>query len=121
MLGVSVTAKPGENAAAGDRATGVVRRRDDRAAVTATRSVRSARQIFGMFLGTAEVPDFALAQNPYGAALSLARREQLGIDTVKLNRAFDALTEADLRRAAARSSAESDMLGRSFRWRRSSG
>ena len=60
----------------------------------------SARQMFAFFLGTADIPDFALAQNPYGAALSLARREQLGIDAVKLNRAFDALTEADLRRAA---------------------
>ena len=66
----------------------------------ATRSAASVRQMFGMFLGTAEIPDFALAQNPYGAALSLARREQLGIDAVKLNRAFDNLTEADLRCAA---------------------
>jgi zinc protease len=60
----------------------------------------SARQMFALFLGTAEIPDLALAQNPYGAALSLARREQLAIDTLKLNRAFDALTERDLRRAA---------------------
>jgi hypothetical protein len=58
------------------------------------------RQMFALFLGTAEIPDFALARNPYGVALALARREQLGIDPARLNRAFDALTEPDLRRAA---------------------
>ena len=60
----------------------------------------SVRQTFALFLGTAEFPDFALARNPYGAALSLARREQLGIDATKMNRALDGLTDADLRRAA---------------------
>ena len=63
-------------------------------------SALSARQMFAFPLGTADIPDFALAQNPYGAAISLARREQMGIDASKLNRAFDALTEPDLRRAA---------------------
>ncbi len=60
----------------------------------------SLRQTFGFFLGTADLPDFALARNPYGAALSLARREQLGLDPAQLNRAIDALTEQDFRRAA---------------------
>ena len=61
----------------------------------------STRQMFGFLLGTSDLPDFALARNPYGLALSLARREQLGLDSVKLGRALDALTEAELRRAAA--------------------
>jgi zinc protease len=60
----------------------------------------SARQAFGFFLGTAELPDFALARNLYGVALSLARREQLGIDPARLNHGFDAFTEKELRRAA---------------------
>jgi zinc protease len=60
----------------------------------------AARQTFAMFLGTAEIPDFALAQNPYGAALALARREQMGIDPNAMGRAFDSLTERDLQRVA---------------------
>jgi zinc protease len=99
VLGVSATAKPGENAAqAIARLESFVAetiapplKRDERASV---------RQTFALFLGTAEIPVFALAQNPYGAAISLARREQLGIDTEKLSRALDNLTDADLRRAA---------------------
>jgi zinc protease len=100
VLGASITARPGETAAqafarleafvAGTIAPPL---RDDERA--------SARQIFAFYLGTAEIPDVALGQNPYGAALSLVRREQLGIDSARLNREFDALTEAGLRRAAA--------------------
>ena len=99
VLGVSAMAKPGETASrAIARLESFVAdmiapplRDDERA---------SACQIFAFFLGTADIPDFALAQNPYGVALSLARREQLGIDSLELKRAFDALTERDLRRAA---------------------
>jgi len=99
VLGVSAPAKPGETAPqAFARLEAFVAdtvapqlREDERA---------SARQTFALFLGTVELPDFALARNPYGVALSLARREQLGIDPAQLNRAFDALTERDLRRAA---------------------
>jgi zinc protease len=99
VLGVSATAKPGESA---PRA---IARLESFVADTVAPPFRddergAARQMFALFLGTAEVPDFALAQNPYGAALSFARREQLGIDPLKLNRAFDAFTERDLRRAA---------------------
>ena len=99
VLGVSATAKPGETA---PRA---IARLESFVADTIAPPLRdderaSARQMFALFLGTADIPDFALAQNPYGVALSLARREQLGIDSLKLKRAFDALTERDLRRAA---------------------
>jgi zinc protease len=61
----------------------------------------ATRQDLGMLLGLSDLPDSALGQNPYGVAFSLARREQLGLDVDKLNRALDALTEEDLRRAAA--------------------
>jgi zinc protease len=99
VLGVSATANPGETAPQ------AIARLESFVAGTIAPQLRdderaSARQMFAFFLGTAEIPDFALAQNPYGVALSLARREQLGIDPLKLNRALDALTERDLRRAA---------------------
>jgi zinc protease len=99
VLGVSAPAKPGE------AAPQAFARLETLVADAITLRFRedertSARQMFGFFLGTAELPDFALAQNPYGVALSLARREQLGIDPAKLNRAFDAITEQDFRRAA---------------------
>jgi zinc protease len=99
VLGVSVAAQPGETSAR------AIARLESFVADTIAPHLRdderaSARQMFALFLETAEIPDFALAQNPYGVALSLARREQLAIDTPKLNRAFDALTERDLRRAA---------------------
>jgi zinc protease len=99
VLGASATAQPGETAAraiarlesfVGDTIAPPFR--DDERA--------SARQMFALFLGTAEIPDLALAQNPYGEGLSLARREQLGIDPLKLSRTIDALTERDVRRAA---------------------
>ena len=99
VLGVSGAAKAGETAAQAfarleafvAETTAPTLRDDERAA---------ARQIFGLFLGTADLPDFALAQNPYGVALSLARREQLGLDSTRLNRALESLTEKEFRRAA---------------------
>ncbi|MGO9914583.1 MAG: sigma-70 family RNA polymerase sigma factor [Isosphaeraceae bacterium] len=99
VLAISAAAKPAETAAqAFARLEAFVAqtlapplRADERAAV---------RQTFAPFLGTADLPDFVLARNPYGVALSLARREQLGIDPARLIRAFDDLTENSLRRAA---------------------
>jgi zinc protease len=100
VLGVSATAKPGETA---PRA---MARLESFVADTIAPPLRdderaSARLMFAFVLGTAEIPDFTLAQNVYGAALSLALREQLEIDIRKLNQAFDALTERDVRRAAS--------------------
>ncbi len=100
VLGISAASEPEES---GTRALARLEklvadavapgiRQDERAAT---------RQMFGFLLGTSDLPDFALARNPYGLALSLARREQLGLDPVKLGRALDTLTERELRRAAA--------------------
>jgi hypothetical protein len=99
MLGVSARAEPVETAPQ------AIARLESFVAQTVAPPLRnderaSARQAFAMFLGTAEMPDLALAQNPYGVALALARRKQLGIDSAALGRAFDSLTERDLRRAA---------------------
>ncbi len=61
----------------------------------------AARQQFARLLGLGDLPDIFLVGNPYGVAFSLARREQLGLDPARLNRQFNALTDEDLRRAAA--------------------
>ena len=65
VLGVSAMAKPGETA---PRA---IARLESFVADTIAPQLRdderaSARQTFALFLGTADIPDFALAQNPYG-------------------------------------------------------
>jgi zinc protease len=60
----------------------------------------TVRQTFGFLLGTTSLPDPALATTPYGVAISLGRREQLGIDPAKLGRALGAVTDQELRRAA---------------------
>lgn len=101
VFGISASAKPGE------KAPQAIARLESIVAETIARPLRaderaSASQMFAPFLGTAEIPDFAFAQNPYGAALSLARREQLAIDGAKLRRAFEALTEQDIRRTASK-------------------
>jgi len=100
VVGVSIGAKPGETPAQ------AYARIEAFVAETLEPKLRpfeltSTRQQIGLFLGTADLPDNLLAQNPYGVAFSLGRREQLGIDPVKLNRAFQAVTDQDLRRAAA--------------------
>jgi zinc protease len=55
---------------------------------------------FGFFLGFADQQDSLLAGNPYGVAFSRGRRHQLGIDSGKLKRALEQMTELELRRAA---------------------
>jgi len=100
VVAFSIAAKPGETAAQ------AYARIEAFVAETLEPKLRpfeltSTRQQLGLFLGTAELPDNLLAQNPYGVAFSLGRREQLGIDPVKLNRALQAVTDQDLRRVAA--------------------
>jgi zinc protease len=100
VVAVSVAARPGETSPQ------AIARVESFVAETLARPIdegesASARQTFAFFLGTADVPDFALAQNPYGVALALARREQMGIDSLKLGRAFEGLTEKDLHRVSS--------------------
>jgi zinc protease len=59
-----------------------------------------AKQSFGLFLGITDVPDAFVAQNPYVIAYALGRRHQLAIDSAKLLKAMDALSDQELRRAA---------------------
>jgi len=63
--------------------------------------IASARQTLGMLIGSGDIPDEILANNPYGVIFSIGRREQLGIDSASLDKAFQAVTDQDLRRAAA--------------------
>jgi len=63
------------------------------------RELAGAREQLGFLLGTAEIPDQLLTQNPYGVCFSLARREQLGLDAGKLDQALAKLTDNDIRRA----------------------
>ncbi len=62
--------------------------------------IEAAQQQLGFLLGTMEIPDQLLAQNPYGVIFSIVRRKQLGLDPAKLSRALKAVTDADLRKAA---------------------
>lgn len=54
---------------------------------------------FGFLLGLSDVPDAALAQNPYGVAFSLGRRRQLGLDPALLRESIRNVKEGDLCRA----------------------
>jgi zinc protease len=62
--------------------------------------IAATRQEFAPFLLSQRLPDNVLANNIYGVAFSLGRRQQLGIDPRKLDKALGAVTEADIRRAA---------------------
>ena len=64
-------------------------------------SGRRVKQMLGIIVGLGDLPDEALGQNPYGVAFSLARRDQIGLDSARLARALDAVTDKDLRRVAA--------------------
>jgi hypothetical protein len=54
---------------------------------------------FGFLLGLADLPDTALAQNPYGVAFSRGRRRQLGLDPARLRESILNVKDDDLRRA----------------------
>jgi zinc protease len=99
VFGVSTTMKPSESAA---EAIGRLEKFVADAIAPPLRAEERGLvgQTFALFLGTGEIPDFALAQNPYGAALALGRREQMGIDPAKIKAAIDGVTEADVRKAA---------------------
>jgi zinc protease len=60
----------------------------------------TARQQFGFLLGLVDLSDALLANNPYGVAFSLGRREQLTIAPAELRRTWNGITDDELRRAA---------------------
>ena len=54
--------------------------------------------LFGRLLGLADLPDAALAEDPYAVAFGIGRREQLGIDPARLRKALEAATAKDVQR-----------------------
>jgi zinc protease len=64
------------------------------------KEIASVKDRFGLLLGIADLPDRWLAGNPYGVAYALGRRHQLGMDSAKLGRALQAVTDEDVHRAA---------------------
>ena len=59
-----------------------------------------ALQMFGFLLGLTELSDQAVAQNTYGVAFSLARTQQLKINSEELRRKIRDVTNDELRLAA---------------------
>jgi zinc protease len=103
---VSMAAGPGEAAEEtlrrlGDRLSRIV------GAELAPGEAQEAASMLGFFLGTSDVPDQALASNVYGAAFTLGRREQLGIDPGRMGADLDRVTPESLKRSAAEIFAES--------------
>ncbi len=99
VIGVTV---PGAD---GETSTETVERLRDFVADTIERELEpfdatTTKDAYGLLLGLTDIPDRVLAKNPYGVAFSLGRRDQLGIDREKLAEAVEAVTDADLRRAA---------------------
>jgi zinc protease len=64
------------------------------------KEMNQTKMQFGFFLGLTNPPDSLLAANPYGVAFSLGRRHQLGINSEKLKKALEQMTEKELRQAA---------------------
>ena len=62
--------------------------------------VAEVERMLGLFLGTVELPEQALALNPYAKAFALGRREQLQMDPARLRASFRAIQRESLRRAA---------------------
>jgi zinc protease len=58
-----------------------------------------ALNAFGFLMGLSDLPDAALAQNPYGVAFSRGRRHQLGLDPSRLRESILNVKDDDLRRA----------------------
>jgi zinc protease len=61
----------------------------------------AALQMIGSLFGTVTVPDEMLAQNTYGVAFALGRREQMKLDPARFNQSMKAVTDQALRKAAA--------------------
>jgi zinc protease len=99
IVAVSTQAKPKEYAA------GAFKRLEAFVAETIEPKLRpfelmQARQQVGPLLGLVDLPDTILVNNPYGVAFSLGRREQLDLGSTALKRAWNAVTDDQLRRVA---------------------
>src|SRR5262249_15575309 len=97
LLGIRVPAKKGETAQ-----QAVARLQAAVAEILAGKFDKTevvwVKNNLGLMLGLKELPDQFIGNNPYGAAFSLGRREQLGLDSAQLGKALDALSDDDVRR-----------------------
>jgi hypothetical protein len=59
-------------------------------------------QTYGFFFGLRAIPDRAWANNVYGAALTLGRQKQMGIDSRRLAQDIESLGRQQLEAAARR-------------------
>ena len=101
ILACTVLTKPGENEVA------AVQRLETFVATTVAPPLghdEAARtlQDLGAFFQTVSQPDKVLANNPYGVAFALARRQQLGIEATRFNEAIRSVTAESLRATADR-------------------
>jgi zinc protease len=62
--------------------------------------VLAAKNTFGFFLGFPGFPEAAFSQNLYGLAFSLARRQQLALDGIRLGNLIEKVSGEDLSSAA---------------------
>jgi zinc protease len=99
LAAIATTARPGEG---GEQAADRVSALLDELVKPELRSgeTAEAEQMLGFLLGTADLPDSALAANPYGVAFGMGRREQLGLDPARLKAALEAVDAAAVREAA---------------------
>ncbi|GJM26857.1 MAG: peptidase M16 [Phycisphaerae bacterium] len=59
-----------------------------------------AKNMLGLLLGIVDYPPVMFQQNLYGVAFSIGRCEQLQVDSAKLKKAIDNLTDKDIKAAA---------------------
>jgi zinc protease len=62
--------------------------------------VLAAKNVFGFFLGFPGFPEAAFSQNLYGLAFSLARRQQLDIDGIRLRNMIEKVSREDFSSAS---------------------
>jgi zinc protease len=100
IVGISATIRPGETS---DKAFERIEKFVAKAVEGKLGADEPAEvgQMLGMLMGLGDIPDEALGQNPYGVAFSLARRDQLGLDPARFEKALRAVTDQDLKRVAA--------------------
>ena len=99
VLGISAALKPGES---GKAAIARLREfvRDSMGQPKRAADVFAAKNLFGFFLGFPGFPEGLFSQNLYGLAFSLARRQQLDIDGIRLASLIEKVSAEDLSSAA---------------------
>ncbi|HEX9902596.1 MAG TPA: insulinase family protein [Acidobacteriota bacterium] len=95
VLGISAALKPGES---GKAAVARLREfvRESIPGPIKPADIFAAKNFFGFFLGFPGLPEAVFSQNIYGLAFSLARRQQLDIDGIRLASLIEKVSTEDL-------------------------